>query len=147
MEIIAQYKQYQFLPAGFFSYDAAEEVINYDPIRLQRAQGKISLLHEISHCELGHFNYQYDIELLMMEIDAWYYTKKLANKHNIALDEKYVQDCINSYEDWLTKRATCPMCDNFCFEKSKNLYSCFICDTHWKVSSEPQKRVLRRIVN
>ncbi|MBA3679176.1 hypothetical protein H0W80_03235 [Candidatus Saccharibacteria bacterium] len=96
MEIIASFNQYRFLPAGFFSYDAADEIINYDPLRLNHTTGKISLLHEISHCELGHFHYQHDLELLMMETEAWHYTRKLALKHGIDLDEDYIEECILS---------------------------------------------------
>lgn len=147
MDLITKYQQYTFLPASFFSYDASEEVINYDPIRLNKPNGKISLLHEISHCELGHFNYQYDIELLMMEVDAWHYTKKLADQHGIGLDESYIQDCIDSYKDWVELRGTCPRCNNYCFEQSKNLYSCFVCSSMWQVSSEPQEEITKQLLN
>ena len=146
MEIIASYDKYRFLPAGFFSYDASEDIINYDPRRLRSPAGKISLLHEISHCELGHFNYRYDMELLMMEIDAWNYTKTLAKKHDVYIDDGYIEQCIESYDTWVTKRATCPKCDNFCLEESENIYSCYVCSTRWKVSSEPQKQVSRKVI-
>lgn len=146
IEIIAKYDQYKFLPAGFFSYDAADEVINYDPSRLHKENGKISLLHEISHCELGHFHYRYDIELLMMEIAAWHYTEKLAKEHGVQLDDGYIDSCIESYDDWINKRGTCPTCNNFCIEQTENNYSCFVCKTNWQVSNEPQKRVTRKIL-
>lgn len=146
IELISAYKQYRFLPAGYFSYDAADEVINYDPVRLEQRHGKISLLHEISHCELGHFHYRYDLELLMMEIAAWHYTKQLADKHGVELDDGYVQDCIDSYDKWVDQRGTCPKCQNFCIEQNENTFCCFICNAKWTVSSEPQKRVIRKLI-
>ena len=144
MELISAFNQYRFLPAGYFSYDAADDIINYDPIRLKHPTGKVSLLHEISHCELGHFYYRYDMELLMMEIAAWHHTKKLANEHCIELDAAYVQECIESYDNWVSKRGCCPECDNFCLESHENQFSCFVCGTRWSVSSQPQKRIQRR---
>ena len=144
MELLTSFSQYRFLPAGFFSYDAADDIINYDPVRLQHSTGKISLLHEISHCELGHFHYRYDLELLMMEVAAWHYTKKLAAKHNIKLDQAYVESCIESYDEWVSKRGSCPSCDNYCLEARENQFSCFICGTRWEVSNQPQKRIQRR---
>lgn len=145
MEIIAAFSQYRFLPAGFFSYDAADDIINYDPVRVKTTTGKVSLLHEISHCKLGHFHYQTDLELLMMEVAAWHYTRVLASEQGIKLNEAYIQDCIDSYDTWIEKRGCCPLCDNFCIEQEQNnQYQCFVCNTRWQVSSEPQQRIMRR---
>ncbi len=146
MELLAKFSNYRFLPAGYFSYDAADEVINYDPIRLKKTNGKISLLHEISHCELGHFHYRYDMELLMMEVAAWNHTKKLADQHGVRVNEAYIKDCIESYDEWVNRRGSCPTCDNFCLEYKESRYNCFVCDTRWQVSPEPQKRIQRRII-
>lgn len=146
IDIIATYHEYTFLPAGYFCYDASEEVINYDPVRLRYNTGKIALLHEISHCQLGHFHYRYDLELLMLEVAAWNRTLELARKHNIPVQQQYIQDCIDSYDDWVTRRGTCPTCHNFCIEDTENVFSCFVCNTQWRVSSEPQKRVTRTLV-
>lgn len=143
MEIIAAHSQYRFLPAGFFSYDAADDVINYDPVRLKTLNGQVSLLHEISHCKLGHFHYQSDLELLMMEVAAWHYTRTLAREHGIEIDEEYIQDCVDSYDNWVEKRGTCPSCQNFCIEQDSK-YTCFVCNTRWQVSPEPQQRIIRR---
>ena len=146
IEIIAKYDHFQFLPAGFFSYDASEEIINYDPDRLPSRAGKIALLHEISHCELGHFHYKYDLELLMLEVAAWNHTKKLAKQHGVDIAHQYIQDCIASYDEWVTKRGTCPGCDNFCIEQDENVFRCFVCNTRWRVSNEPQKRITRTLL-
>ena len=63
MEIIAAYPEQRFLPAGYFAYDASEDIVNYDPGLLRRNSGKLALLHEISHAILGHFHYRFDFEL------------------------------------------------------------------------------------
>ncbi len=80
----------------------------------------------------------------MMEVAAWHYTKKLAQKHNIELDLEYVESCIESYDEWVSKRGCCPTCDNYCLEARENQFSCFMCGTRWQVSNQPQKRIQRR---
>ena len=146
MEIIAAYSQHTFLPAAHFSYDAADEVINYFPQALKTNSGKIALLHEISHCELGHFHYVSDLQLYAMEIDAWLLTRKLAKKFNIPVEEDYIDECIESYNQWIEKRGTCPRCSTFCAQKTEVEFECYNCLTCWRVSADPQVRTQRRII-
>lgn len=146
MEIIAAYSQHKFLPAAFFSYDASEEVINYRPEVLGTNSGKIALLHEISHCELGHFHYQTDLELYAMEIDAWLLTRDLAHKFSVPVSEGYIQECIESYNVWIEGRGTCPSCSNFCIQSSESMFECYNCGTRWRVSQSPQVQTQRRVI-
>lgn len=146
MEIIAAYAQHRFLPAAFFSYDASEEVINYLPDALSTNSGKLALLHEISHCELGHFHYQTDLQLYAMEIDAWQLTRKLAKKFKIPITKDYIEDCLESYNQWIEKRGTCPKCQTFCAQTTETEFECFNCSTRWRVNTSPQVRTTRRIM-
>ena len=145
MEILRAFSQYRFLPSGYFSYDSHEEIIHYDATRLHTPEGQISLLHEISHCELGHFHYQTDVELLTMEIAAWNYTRELARKYHVKLNEHYIADCIESYNIWMQKRGTCPSCKVFCLGENDTQFSCYNCAARWRVSADPQDRVVRRL--
>lgn len=147
MDIIRSFDELTFLPSGYFAYDAASEVINYNPDDLQEHLGRLSLVHEISHALLNHFNYSYDIELLLMEIDAWAKTRELCNKLGLAVDEDYISDCIESYDSWLTARSTCPKCNNFCMQKAPNRFRCFLCGCEWKVNDRKDCRVIRKIIN
>ncbi len=147
MELIAQYPAMKFLPAGYFAYDAAEEVVNYDPVRLQSQSGQLALLHEISHATLGHFHYRFDFELFVMEARAWHLTRELAKQHGVDVDEAYIEDCIDSYDEWLTKRATCPGCGTFNIQSVPNEFECYACQTSWKVSEDLQKTVQRKIIS
>jgi hypothetical protein len=146
LEIIAAYSQHRFLPAAFFSYDAADEVINYLPEALATNSGKLALLHEISHCELGHFHYQSDLQLYAMEIDAWQLTYKLAQQFNIPIAQSYIDECLESYNIWIEKRGTCPNCQTFCAQTTEVEFECFNCSTRWRVNTSPQVRTTRRIV-
>ncbi len=147
MDIIRSFDELTFLPSGYFAYDAASETINYDPDELNQALGRLSLVHEISHAVLNHFNYSYDIELLLMEIEAWYKTRELCEKIGLEVNEDYITDCIESYDTWLTARSTCPKCSNFCFQEAPNQFRCFLCGCQWKVNDRKDCRVVRTIVN
>jgi hypothetical protein len=146
VKIIASFPQLSFVDSSYFAYDASEDRIYYDEKRLGTPIGQLSLLHEISHCLLGHFHYNSDLELLMMELAAWEKTRELAAKHNIATNENYISDCITTYDNWLTKRATCPNCQNFCLQNSETDFRCFACSTKWRVSTRTDTRVVRRLI-
>ena len=147
MEIISAYPDFRFLPAGYFAYDASEDIINYDASEISRNSGKLALLHELSHSMLGHFHYRFDFELYAMEMDAWNKTKDLAKFHSVMVDEDYINKCMDSYDIWLTKRGTCPECKEFNIQTLPNQYKCFRCHTQWRVSEDIQASVRRYIVN
>lgn len=146
MDIIRSFNELTFLPNSYFAYDAADDVINYNPEELASQQGQLSLVHEISHALLNHFHYSYDIELLLMEIDAWSKTRELCQQFDLIIDEDYISDCIESYDSWLTARSTCPKCNNFCLQKGPTRFSCFLCGCEWKVNDRKDCRVIRTII-
>ena len=146
MEIIAAYPEQRFLPAGYFAYDASEDIVNYDPGLLRRNSGKLALLHEISHAMLGHFHYRFDFELFAMEMDAWNMTRTLAIKHAVGVQESYINECMDSYDVWLTKRGTCPRCNQFNLQSKPNEFRCYRCLTRWKVSQDIQSSIRRVVI-
>ena len=146
MEIIAAYPEQRFLPAGYFAYDASEDIVNYDPGLLRRNSGKLALLHEISHALLGHFHYRFDFELFAMEMDAWNMTRTLAIKHAVGVQESYINECMDSYDTWLTKRGTCPRCNQFNLQSKPNEFRCYRCLTRWKVSQDIQSSIRRVVI-
>jgi hypothetical protein len=146
LEIIASYPEQKFLPAGYFAYDASDDVINYDPVMLKTIDGKLALLHEICHAVLGHFHYRFDFELFAMEMDAWNLTRKLASKHQLSINEAYINECMESYQEWLTKRGTCPKCDEFNMQSVPNQFKCYRCHTRWKVSEDIQSTIRRKVI-
>ncbi len=94
-----------------------------------------SLLHETSHALLGHTTYTTDFELLKLEVAAWDKAKKLAKIFDICIDEDHVQDCLDSYRDWIYARSICPRCGNKSLQQA-NLrhYKCFNCHMIWQVT-------------
>jgi hypothetical protein len=94
-----------------------------------------SLLHETSHALLNHSSYRNDFELVEMEVAAWERAKELANELYIGtIDENHIQDCLDTYRDWLHKRCLCPQCGNRSFQQDTEHYSCHNCSTTWHVT-------------
>ncbi len=103
-----------------------------------------SLLHELGHLTSGHKKYSSDIELLMMESEAWQTAKNLSKKYGIKISDDHIEDCLDSYRDWLHKRSTCPNCSQNGIQTDKNTYSCLNCSQVWAVSNSRFCRTYRR---
>lgn len=98
-------------------------------------QDQWSLLHETGHALLGHTSYKSDFELVRLEVDAWQRARELAEELGLQIDEDHIEDCLDTYRDWLYQRSICPTCHT----KSLQLddcehYRCFNCRTTWRVS-------------
>jgi len=143
VEIIQYFDTLTYLPATYFAYDAAADVINYDDGRLEDANGRLCLLHETAHALLGHVSFEADIELFVMELRAWQKTRELAALFDVAIDQVFVTDCLASYEQWLTARATCPDCANFCLNKTMSTFACWRCGCQWRVNDRRDCAVRR----
>lgn len=127
-------------------YSASTGTITYVPKLVKTNRGRLALLHEIGHYILDHRHYKYDMELLDIEMSAWDITRELAKQHSVSVDEVHIANCIATYDAWLTKRATCPTCQNFSLQKSKSTFSCFACGTTWRVNRRLDRRVTRVVV-
>lgn len=103
-----------------------------------------SLLHETGHALLGHASYQADFELLRLEVAAWDQARTLATQLGIVIDEDHIEDCVDTYRDWLYKRSICPTCRTKCLQQDDFVhYRCFNCHTSWRVSASRFCRAYR----
>lgn len=124
------------------------QTITYDPKRLRNNNGRIGLLHEIGHASLGHQHHpKYDIELLGMEMDAWDFVRSHAPRFGLIIDEQHIARCIASYDQWLSKRATCPDCNNFSLQKDRHSFGCFVCGSKWDVNVRLDRQVRRTVTS
>lgn len=103
-----------------------------------------SLLHEFAHAELRHTTYKTDFELLTLEVAAWEHCKQLAHAQGIVVDEDHVEDCLDSYREWLHRRSTCPTCGSGGLQKTETEYHCHNCHSFWQVSTARFCRPYRR---
>lgn len=121
-------------PGNAFYWSPRQKTVYFHPQRLTSNRGKLVLLHEISHALLGHHTYRSDIELLQLEVAAWDKARDLAQKYRVAIDDIHIQDCLDTYRDWLYARSTCPTCTVSGLQTSRSLYQCVNCATTWSVS-------------
>jgi len=107
-----------------------------------------SLLHETGHALLGHQDYKADFELLRLEIAAWERARRLAKDLGLEINEEHIQDCLDTYRDWLYKRSICPVCTTKCLQQGDFVhYRCFNCHTVWRVTASRFCRAYRSTKN
>lgn len=105
-----------------------------------------TLLHEASHGILQHTTYRSDFELIRLELDAWEKAKQLASQYGVKISDDHIEDCLDTYRDWLHKRSLCPTCDMKSLQSDPNTYTCLNCDASWRVSTNRLCRPYRRLV-
>lgn len=133
-----------FKPGSTFSWSPQTQTVTFRQDAIDASEGIWSLLHESAHAILQHHIYKTDFELLTLEVAAWQESKKLGSQFGIEVDENYIQDCLDTYRDWLHKRSTCPTCGNIGMQHTASEYRCHNCGTSWKVSSARFCRPYRR---
>jgi hypothetical protein len=123
-----------FKADSYFCWSPKTNEVVYDKKNLNKKEAVWSLLHEVGHAKLGHTNYQSDIELIKMEAAAWEKAKKIAIKYQIVIDEDHIQDCIDTYRDWLHQRSACPACSMQSLQQDSKNYRCHNCGQNWSVT-------------
>lgn len=144
--LAADYKDFVFKTGAQEHWSAKNRTITYNP---SESADKFScaLLHELAHAILDHNTYASDFELLKLEAEAWKLAAKLGLKYNVAISEDHIQNCLDTYRDWLHRRSTCPTCNMHVLQKSASSYQCYNCQTVWRVSSGRFARPYRKIKN
>jgi len=144
-----RFPQLRFTPGKTFVWSPETgEVFYKEPetvnTETSHEQANWSLLHETGHALLGHTSYQADIQLVKLEVAAWEKAKALAKDFDIVINEDHIQDCLDTYRDWLHRRSICPTCTTKCLQQSDmRHYRCFNCHTVWKVTSNRFARPYR----
>lgn len=124
-----------------FSWSPAHATVTYCSTPGSKALW--ALLHETGHAILDHKAYRDDIDLLQKEVAAWQKAKELAQENDIAINENHIQDCLDTYRDWLHQRSTCPRCGTVSLQVSSCEYLCHNCNAAWQVSTSRMCRPYR----
>lgn len=140
------YPDITFKNGELFFWSPRERKITYTTHQTVAEHGVWALLHEVAHAALDHTHYNHDFELLKLESTAWQYAKRLGKRYGVDIDSEHIQDCLDTYRDWLHTRAKCPKCSVVSLQRSDSLYQCFNCKTTWSVPRSPLCRVTRRVV-
>jgi hypothetical protein len=132
-----------YKPGELFCWSPETDEIIYKE-DAEGARAIWSLLHETGHALLEHAAYKADFELLKLEVAAWDKARELAEKLDLEIDENHIQDCLDTYRDWLYKRSICPKCTAKCLQQNDYVhYRCFNCHTMWRVSASRFCRAYR----
>lgn len=100
-----------------------------------RAHNMEGLLHELGHARLQHKGYLSDLELLQKEVDAWEEALRLAELYGVNFSKDHMQDCLDTYRDWVYKRSTCPQCLSTGLQRDERHYHCINCSHTWSVTT------------
>lgn len=137
-----------FEPGESFSWSPRDNRVYYTTHHSNADHGVWALLHELAHATLGHNVYNSDFDLLKLESITWQQAKNIAKKYGVTINSEHIQDCLDTYRDWLHCRAICPNCTLVSLQRSDGLYQCFNCKTVWKVpKSRGGTRSKKTVVN
>lgn len=124
----------RFEEASTFYWSPKNSTIYINNSRLEGQEGQWALVHEAAHALLDHNDYKTDAGLLSLEVEAWQKAHELGKKLDLVIDEEHIQDCLNTYRDWLYARSTCPTCELNSLQIEETTYMCLNCSTRWSVS-------------
>lgn len=141
-QIIKDHPQFKFAPGAQEHWSPRSNTITYSQSE-PFTELRYGLLHELAHALLGHNTYSSDFELLKLESEAWDLAIKIGKKYKVKLDPDHIQDCLDTYRDWLHRRSQCPACGMHVLQDSANSYKCFNCGTSWQVSARRFARPYR----
>lgn len=117
-----------------FYWSPKDQTVHYNKDKLDSTEGGWSLIHELAHGLLGHSTYKTDYELLSYEVEAWQKAVEIAERQNVTIDISHIEECLDSYRDWLYARSTCPTCKLNSLQVSPDAYKCMNCLCKWTVS-------------
>jgi hypothetical protein len=132
-------------PGPTFYWSPRNKHIAYSVKALERQEGIWALLHEAGHALLNHQTYRSDFELLAIEVAAWERAKALAKDLNVVIGEDHIQDCLDTYRDWLHRRSLCPTCGTVSLQHPDGAYACHNCPAQWHVTPAKFCRPYRRL--
>lgn len=134
----------QFKAGEMFYWSPKAKTIHYNDSGLGESVGQWALLHEAGHASLNHQTYANDLGLLQLEVEAWQAAEKLAETIGLVIDPDHIQECLDTYRDWLYARSTCPTCELNSLQIEETVYLCLNCSTRWVVSHSRFCRPYRR---
>jgi ribosomal protein L37AE/L43A len=130
----ADFPNLKFVKGKSFCWSPATQEVCY-LIRDNDSTTSWSLLHETGHAFLNHAEYVLDFELLEMERAAWEKALRLAKRYGISIDKDHIEDCLDTYRDWLHRRSICPSCSTQALQMDKGAaYHCHNCQNTWQVT-------------
>lgn len=129
-----QMPEVSFRSGRSFYWSPRTNTVFFDPSLLDTPNGRMALLHETSHAELNHKHYVFDSELVQLEATAWDRAIQKAKDWSLEIDSAHIEECLDTYREWLYARSTCPTCGVNAPQTAPSQYKCLNCSTNWSVS-------------
>jgi hypothetical protein len=139
-QLKADYPQFKFKAGEQEHWSPKTRTITYEKVG-----SEYGLLHELAHALLDHNSYKTDFELLKLESLAWQKAAEIGLKYGLKIDDEHIQNCLDTYRDWLHRRSKCPNCGLHVMQTNSSTYKCFNCSASWSVSSGRFARSYRRL--
>lgn len=131
-----------FVEANDFLWSSQDNTIYF----AKDEQSSLLLLHELGHALSGHKDFAFDIELLSQEREAWDMVRDtLSEYYKVVVDDDFIEDNLDTYRDWLHKRALCPQCELTGLQTKTSTYVCVNCRCSWH-PNDARRCALRRYV-
>ncbi|MBI2592082.1 ImmA/IrrE family metallo-endopeptidase [Candidatus Saccharibacteria bacterium] len=144
--ISADYPDFSFNKGQREHWSPKSNTITFNPSQTPE-HIRFGVLHELSHALLGHTTYHSDFELLKKESEAWHLASEIGLKYGVTISEDHIQNCLDTYRDWLHQRSQCPACGMHALQRDSRTYKCFNCAARWRVSSGRFVRPYRKTIN
>jgi hypothetical protein len=133
------FPQFQFVAAPVSRWSPPEQTVYF------ASDAPAETLHELGHALLGHADFVQDVELLVIERDAWDKARGLAPNYAITIDDDTVEDAMDEYRDWLHARSLCPNCGQTGVQsRTTGDYDCLNCAARWR-ANDARRSGLRRL--
>ncbi len=143
-QLILAYPDLNFRSAKEFYWSPKNQTVYYQSDALQTDSGVWALMHEVSHGLKNHQTYTSDFELLLFEVQAWEKAKEESKHFGVDIDAEHIENCLDTYRDWLYARSTCINCHVNSFQISPQVYMCINCGGNWRVSTSRFCRPYRK---
>lgn len=141
--LAADYPQFNFKAGAQEHWSPKTRTITYETGR-SGEHLRYGLLHELAHALLDHNSYHSDFELLKLESHAWQTAAEIGKKYGVKIDDDHIQNCLDTYRDWLHRRSQCPACGVHVLQADATTYKCFNCGASWQVSAGRFARAYRK---
>ncbi len=140
-----KYKNINFVEGDDFIWSSKNKTVTYK--KANTPQNTWALIHEAAHAALGHTDYRSDHQLLILELQAWQKAKALAKEMSVEINQDHIEDCLDTYRNWISQRAACPNCQVVSSQSQDCIYDCFNCRCKWAVPNSPTHKLQKRILS
>lgn len=129
-----EYPQFIFKSGRVALWSPAQKCITY--VKDDDDKALWATLHELGHALSDHSTYDSDMILIRKEAEAWEKAIEVSRQYGVKIDEEHIQDCLDTYRDWLFKRSTCPTCEGHGIQATRDAYGCYNCNSSWRVGNK-----------